>query len=62
MTDVAASLPELDLAPKTVITVTLSDAGAKITGMVVHGTQTVTDTQQLQTLPPLLVYAPTEGG
>lgn len=39
MTDVAAGLPQVDLVPLCTVTVTLSDAGAKVTRMSVHGWQ-----------------------
>ena len=38
-TDVAAGLPQVDLQPLSVLTVTLSAAGAKITALNVHGFQ-----------------------
>jgi hypothetical protein len=38
-TDVAAPLPQVDLQPQSTITVTLDDAGAKITRLSVHGFQ-----------------------
>jgi hypothetical protein len=58
MTDVATSLPQLDLLPKTTITVTLSDPGAKITSMIVHGLQGIQGEVTFAALPPLLAYAP----
>ena len=38
---VATPLPDVDLQPKSVITVTLDQAGAKITSLVVHGWQEI---------------------
>jgi hypothetical protein len=38
-TDVAAGLPQMDLQPGSVVTVTLSDAGAKVTALNIHGYQ-----------------------
>jgi hypothetical protein len=38
-TDVASPLPQVDLQPQSTITVTLDDAGAKITRLSVHGFQ-----------------------
>lgn len=52
--DVAVSLPQMDLPPNSTLTVTLSDAGAKITAMNVHGWQGDTDT--------ILTAAPTPVG
>jgi len=37
--DVATPLPAVDLNPQSVLTVTLDQAGAKITGLWVHGWQ-----------------------
>lgn len=38
-TDVSAPLPAVELPPNSTLTVTLSDAGAKITALNVHGDQ-----------------------
>lgn len=37
--DVSAPLPQLDLSPNSIVTVTLDDAGATITRLVLHGWQ-----------------------
>lgn len=50
--DVAVSLPQMDLPPNCTLTVTLSDAGAKITQLNVHGWQEP---------PPEPPYEPTPG-
>ena len=42
--DVSAPLPEVELAPNSVLVITLSDAAAKITAVSVHGFQDATDT------------------
>lgn len=42
-TDVSTSLPQLDLPPNSTVTVTLSDASAKISQLNVHGWQDETD-------------------
>lgn len=52
-TDVAASLPQLDLLPGTTLTVTLDDPGAVIVQLVVHGWQELTATD-LPAVAPLL--------
>jgi hypothetical protein len=44
--DVASSFPQVDLTPNTTITVTLDQAGAKITGLAVHGYQEDPDQAQ----------------
>ena len=38
-TDVSAPFPAVELLPSSVLTITLSDAGAKITTLNVHGDQ-----------------------
>lgn len=56
-TDVSASLPELDLAPGTTITVTLDDASAVITQLNVYGySPGRRSTTQIKLEPPLLVH------
>ena len=40
-TDVATSLPQLDLDPGTVVTVTLDDPGAVLQSITLHGWQEV---------------------
>jgi hypothetical protein len=50
---VATALPDVDLQPNSVITVTLADAGAKITSLVVHGWQDTGDeTVQVEKVGP----------
>jgi hypothetical protein len=46
--DVAAPMPQIDLQDQSTITVTLSDPGATITSLVIHGWQVVQDAS-----PPL---------
>ena len=62
MTDVAASLPDVELAPGATITVTFDDAATKITQLNVYGTSPVTGQQEvIQAVPPLFVYPPADG-
>ncbi len=56
-TDVAATLPQLDLRDQTIITVTLDDPGAVITGLVLHCWQTLPGLE-LAPVPPLLAQEP----
>jgi hypothetical protein len=42
-TDVSAPFPAVDLLPGATLTVTLDDAGAKITSLAIHGIQDVPD-------------------
>lgn len=42
-TDVSAPFPAVELPPNSTLTVTLSDAGAKVTAMNVHGWQEESD-------------------
>lgn len=60
--DVAASLPQLDLLPGAIITVTLDDPGAIITQVVVHGWQQVPVPEQAGPLPLLTLEALDQGG
>ena len=43
-TDVSTAFPAVELLPSSVLTITLSDAGAKITTLNVHGDQALPDT------------------
>lgn len=58
MTDVATSLPQLDLEPGNTVTVSLDQAGAKITSMTVHVVQEPPPEAPptAQFVPPLFVY------
>lgn len=59
VTDVATSLPQLDLAALTTITVTLDDASAKITKLNVYGyTPDRGDDVKPQPFVPLFSYGP----
>ena len=59
--DVSASLPQLDLLPGTTITVTLSDPGAVITSLVLHGFQTVDEAAAPDKTEPLWLPVPVSG-
>lgn len=55
--DVATGLPELDLAPYAIVTVTLDDPGAIITSLTVHGWQEYPQTVEQPPQSPLFVPA-----
>lgn len=60
-TDVSAPLPQLDLQPGVTVTVTLDDASAVITSLVVHGWQELPSTVPDAPVP-LLTLEPAPGG
>jgi hypothetical protein len=61
-TDVSTSLPDVELAPGTTITVNTLDASAKVTLLNVYGISPVThEPVEIQLLPPLLVHEPQAG-
>lgn len=55
--DVSTGLPELDLAPYAIVTVTLDDPNAVILSMNVHGWQVTPQLGNPEPLPPLYVPA-----
>lgn len=55
--DVATGLPELDLAPNAIVTVTLDDPGAIIEKMSVHGWQVIPAGEPAPPQTPLFVPA-----
>ena len=62
MTDVAAALPDVDLAPGATITVSFDDASAKITQLNVYGTSPVTGQEVvIPVATPIFVYPPADG-
>jgi hypothetical protein len=61
--DVSTSLPQLDLAPFAIVTVTLDDPAAVITTLRVHGWQAIpTPGPELLKLQPLFVPLDDEAG
>lgn len=60
-TDVATSLPQLDLRDSAVLTVTLSDPAAVITSLVLHAFQTLPSTVPDNPVP-LLTLEPSSAG
>lgn len=59
MTDVASSLPQLDVEAGNTFTVTLSDPAAVIESMVVHINQEEPDEPlAVSSLPPIPAYGP----
>lgn len=62
MTDVATSLPDVELAPGATITVSFDDANTKITQLNVYGISPVTGQEvAVPVVSPLFVYGPTDG-
>jgi hypothetical protein len=57
-TDVAAGLPQVDLQPGSVVTVTLSDAGSQITALNIHGFQRDTSSATTPDLPASPAWLP----
>jgi hypothetical protein len=59
-TDVATSLPDLDLRDQSILTVDTGDPNAIITSLVIHVSQDI-PAEALALLPPLLAHIPVEG-
>ena len=57
-TDVSTAFPAVELLPSSVLTITLSDAGAKITTLNVHGDQADPGGSTTPTTVPLENYLP----
>lgn len=56
-TDIATSLPQLDLRPQSLLTVDTGDPAVNVTALVVHG-WTDAPAADLPVLPPLLAVQP----
>ena len=57
--DVSDALPDVTLAPESVITVTLDDVAAKITRLNVYAVNPVTgQLEEITQVQPLLAYVP----
>jgi len=56
-TDVATSLPDLDLRDQSILTVDTGDANAIVTRLIIHVSQDI-PVEVLGLLPPLLAHLP----